>query len=102
MKFRKIYWVTEQTGDHGKSQVTGVYTSMHDLTTRGLQWMDGVEVQGGFRLTLVQLDSNKRPLGSWDSPDFSGLESDLQEYVASDEMNSQEIEQFAADLRAFF
>lgn len=102
MKFRKIYWVTEQTSQDGRSQVSGVYTSMHDLTTRGLQWMEGIERRDGFRLSLVQLDSNRPPLGTWDSPDFSGLEQDLQDYVKTDEMNAQEIEQLGADLRAFF
>ena len=102
MKFRKIYWVTEQLGTDGKSQVAGVYTSIQDLSSRGVQWMEAIEKRSGFRLSLVQLDSNRPPLGSWVTPDFSGIEQDLQEYVVSEELNAQDIEQLASDLRAFF
>ena len=102
MKFRKIYWVTEQVGSDGSSRVAGVYTSIQDLMSRGVQWMDGIEKRAGFRLTLVQLDSDRVPLGAWVTPDFSGLEQDLQEYVATDELNTQDIEQLASELRAFF
>ena len=102
MKFRKIYWVTEQVGSDGSSKVAGVYTSIQDLMGRGVQWMDGIDKRGGFRLTLVQLDSDRVPLGTWVTPDFSGMEQDLQEYVASDELNAQDIEQLASELRAFF
>lgn len=102
MKFRKIYWVTEQVGGDGSSQIAGVYTSIHDLIDRGTLWMDGCEKRSGFRVTLVQLDSDKLPLGSWRAPEFNGLESDLQEYVASGELNSQDIEGLATELRAFF
>ena len=102
MKFRKIYWVTEQIGTDGRSQVAGVFTSIQDLVGRGILWMDGIDKQAGFRLSLVQLDSNKPPLGSWVTPDFSGLEQDLQEFVESDEIGTQNVEQLALDLRAFF
>jgi hypothetical protein len=102
MKFRKIYWVTEQVGSDGTSRVAGVYTSIHDLMSRGVQWMDGIDQRSSFRLTLVQLDSDKVPLGAWKAPDFSGMEQDLQEYVASDELNAQDVEQLASELRAFF
>ena len=102
MKFRKIYWVTEQIGTDGKSQVAGVFTSIQDLMGRGIQWMDGIDKQAGFRITLVQLDSSKVPLGTWVTPDFSGIEQDLQDYVATEELSAQEIEALASDLRAFF
>lgn len=64
--------------------------------------MEGCDQHDGFRLNLVQLDSDKPPLGSWRSPDFSGMEEDLQEYVRSDEMNAQDVEQLCSELRAFF
>ncbi|MBS1713061.1 MAG: hypothetical protein JST30_01855 [Armatimonadetes bacterium] len=102
MKFRKIYWVTEQLGSDHSSKVCGVFTSIHDLTAKGVQWMDGCDLRDGFRLNLVQLDSDKTPLGCWRSPDFSGLESDLQDYVKTDEMNAQDVEQMCSELRAFF
>jgi len=102
MKFRKIYWVTEQIGTDGRSQVAGVFTSIQDLVGRGILWMDGLDMRAGFRLSLVQLDSNGPPLGTWVTPDFSGLEQDLQEYVGTEELGAQNVEQLAADLRAFF
>lgn len=102
MKFRKIYWVTEQLAHNGQSQVAGVFTSIHDLMTRGIQWMDQIPHKDSFRLNLTQLDSDRPPLGTWSSPDFSGIEADLQEFVNSDEMNAQEVEALASELRAFF
>ena len=102
MKFRRIYFVTEQLGADGTSMVGGVYTSIHDLISRGVQWMDGIEKRQGFRLSLIQLDSDKPPLGTWHSPSFSGIESDLQEFVKSEELNAQEVESLSSDLRAFF
>lgn len=102
MRFRKIYWVTEQVGTDGCSEVAGVYTSIHDLIEKGLQWMDGIDKNKAFRISLVQLDSDKRPLGTWASKNFSGLEQDLQEFVKSDEMNAQDVEALASSLRAFF
>lgn len=102
MRFRKIYWVTEQIGTDGSSEVAGVYTSIHDLTSRGIQWMDGIDKNKGFRLSLVQLDSSRKPLGTWTSRNFSGLEEDLQEFVGTDELNSQDVENLASQLRAFF
>ncbi len=100
MKFRKIYWVTEQLDESGLSEVAGVYTSIQDLTSRGFNWKDGIEKSAGFRLSLVQLDSSKKPLGTWSSPDFGSIESDLEPYIASDEMNAQDVEGLVKDLRA--
>lgn len=102
MKFRKIYWVTEQLGSDGRSQVAGVFTSIQDLSGRGIAWMDGIDKRDGFRVSLVQLDSSKLPLGTWVTPDFSGIEEDLQEFVRTEELGAQDVEQLASDLRAFF
>ncbi len=101
MKFRRIYWVTEQLGRQGHSHVAGVYTSVHDLIERGLVYMDGLDSGGGLRVSLVQLDSATRPLGTWVSPDFAGLEEDLREFVQSQELSAQECESLASSLRAF-
>ena len=102
MKFRRIYFVTEQLGADGTSKVGGVYTSIHDLITRGVQWMEGIDKRQGFRLSLIQLDSDKPPLGTWNSPSFSGIEADLQEFVRSEELNAQEVEGLASELRSFY
>ncbi|MBX3112735.1 MAG: hypothetical protein KF857_12095 [Fimbriimonadaceae bacterium] len=101
MKFRKLYWVTEVLGDNGRSQVGGVYTSIHDLLERGLHWTGDQELQAGFRVTLVKLDSDKAPLGRWVSPDFAGMHDALQEYVATDEFNAQDCDLLLENLAKF-
>lgn len=98
MKFRKIYWVTEQLAEDGTSQVAGVYTSVADLVSRGTSYRDGVPGNAGFRLTLVQLDSTRAPLGSWTSPEFAGLEEAWEEYIASNELTLSELESLRAAL----
>jgi len=101
MKFRKLYWVTELLGDNGRSQVSGVYTSIQDLLERGLHWSEDPVLQAGFRVTLVKLDSQKPPLGQWVSPDFDGMREALQEYVATDEFNAQDCELLVDNLAKF-
>lgn len=92
MKFRKIYWVTEQLDEAGNGRVSGVYTSVADLIGRGMAMKEGVPGAKGFRLSLVQLDSTRPPLGVWSSPDFDGIEHGLQEYVGTGELTGTEIE----------
>ncbi|MBS1723552.1 MAG: hypothetical protein JSS66_11430 [Armatimonadetes bacterium] len=101
MKFRKIYWVTEQLGSDGTSTVAGVYTSINDLIERGINWKDGCEKQAAFRLTLAQLDSRNMPLGSWTSPGFDGLEGDLAPLVAGLELSGLDVDQLCQEIRAF-
>ncbi len=87
MMFRKLYWVTEQVDPSGISRVTGVYTSIPDLVRHGLTWREDSSV---LRLTLTKLDSDKEPLGCWSSPDFSGLEQELQPFVQTDEFSAEQ------------
>lgn len=101
MKFRRIYWVTEQVADDGQSQVAGVYTSIPDLLERGLVWKDGIEGRAGFRISLVKLDSHKSPLGIWSSPSFDGLEDALKEYVGTGEFSEGDCEQMSLSVREF-
>jgi hypothetical protein len=101
MKFRKLYWVTEQVGQDGCSEVAGVYTSVQDLVERGIQWRDGIDRRDGFRLTLVALDSRKKPLGTWTLPDLGDIESDLSEYVRSEEFSTVEVETLVDALKSF-
>ena len=100
MKFRRIYWVTEQLDECGCSQVTGVYTSIPDLVERGIQWREGCSKRDGFRLTLVQLDSARLPLGVWSSPDFEDIASDLETFVKSEELTAQDCELLVSNLRS--
>ncbi|MCW5936508.1 MAG: hypothetical protein KIT11_04285 [Fimbriimonadaceae bacterium] len=102
MKFRKLYWVTEQVGECGCSTVAGVYTSIHDLLNRGVRWMEGIEHDHSYRISLVQLDSIQKPLGTWSAPAFDHLENDLQHYVQTNEMTESEILELGTGLRRFY
>ncbi len=102
MVFRKIYWVTEQIDRTGKSQVTGVYTSIPDLLSKGLRWVDGDAAKySGFRLSLVKLDCESNVLGSWESPGFGSLASDLLPYIETQEFSVEDVQQLPAALDAF-
>lgn len=79
----------------------GVYTSIFDLTSKGLHWHGGATTGTQFRLNLVKLDSNSGPLGTWTGPEFTGIEDDLQEYVGTGEFSEQEVEGLVNNLRAF-
>ena len=83
--FRRRYWITERLEDEGTSQATGVYTSVYDLVTRGLPRHDG-----GLRLTIAALDSEKDPIAHYASPGFQGLHDDLTKYVAQDEITDEQ------------
>ena len=101
MKFRKLYWTTEQTAACGCSTLTGIFTSIPDLSEIGLNWVDGVTYRDGFRISLFRLDSSGLPLGKWSSPEFSGMKEDLAKFVASDDFNPQECEGLVDSLKAF-
>ncbi|MBL8068570.1 MAG: hypothetical protein JNM28_08975 [Armatimonadetes bacterium] len=101
MKFRRLYWVTEQVAESGESCVIGVFTSIHDLRVKGVKWCDGCAHKGSFRVTLVKLDSPEMPLGKWEGPDFAGIEGDLHTFVETGEFDEPSIIQLASDLRAF-
>lgn len=84
--FRKLYWVTEQVGSHGKSRVSGVYTSIPELIRHGLNCADD---DSRLRLTLAQLNSEQDPLGVWCEPDFTGIADRLEEFIKTDEFTSE-------------
>ena len=98
MKFRKLYWVTEQIDGQGQSAVVGVYTSIPDLVEVGLRWEDGLSKRSGYRLSLVKLDSKKGPLGAWQSPDFASLADDLEEFIATKEFSRTDCERLVMEL----
>ncbi|MBX3120055.1 MAG: hypothetical protein KF784_13395 [Fimbriimonadaceae bacterium] len=102
MVFRRIYWVTEQIDNNGKSQVTGVYTSIHDLVGNGLRWIDGEPAEfATFRLSLVKLDYSGGVLGCWESPNFDTLAADLQPFVATQEFTIEDVTQLPLLLGEF-
>lgn len=101
MKFRKLYWVTEQIGQDGQSEVVGVFTSTYDLITKGMRWDEEVDKKSGFRLSLVKLDSLYKPFGTWQSPNYDGFEGDLQRFVQTGEFEQYAVDEVAAKLREF-
>lgn len=98
MMFRKLYWVTEQVDPSGSSRVTGVYTSIPDLIRHGLTWQDR---GASLRLTLTKLDSEKEPLGCWSTPEFTGLEQTLEEFVRTDEFSADQCSSLVQALDRF-
>ncbi len=101
MQFRRIYWVTEQLDAQGRTEIGGVYTSIQDLLADGLRWNEDSTATDGFRITLVKLDSSKKPLGSWSAPDFDGLEEDLQAYIKTKEFDILDCEAMVRELKSF-
>jgi hypothetical protein len=99
MMFRRLYWVVEEVDKTGRSQVSGVYTSIQDLIKFGLGCVDnGNEI----RLTLTKLDSSKPPLGVWASPRFDNLEADMQEYIQTDEFSEEQCKSLCDELHRMY
>jgi hypothetical protein len=100
MMFRKIYWVTEEVDTAGHSEVTGVYTSIHDLVEKGLGNVKERLADSVLRLSLVQLDT-PGALGRWTSPGFGSLSEDLDQYLATGEILDHDKESLLNSLSAF-
>jgi hypothetical protein len=100
MRFRRIYWVTEQVDEHGLSEVTGVFTSIPDLVDLGLGTRDVSNKQAAFRISLCELDSSGSPILTCESPSFDGFEDALQPIVQSGEMSASEFASLTEALRA--
>lgn len=96
--FRRLYWVTEECEPNG-SCVTGVYTSIPDLIKHGLRWVDGPRTK--LRLTLCKLDCAREPLGTFEGPDFKGLEERLADFVKTDEFSQDECKALVEALHSF-
>ncbi|MES1227659.1 MAG: hypothetical protein ABUL72_03255 [Armatimonadota bacterium] len=101
MKFRKLYWTTEQTNECGCSTLTGIFTSIPALTEVGLKWVDGIPHHDGFRVSLFQLDSCGKPLGQWSSPAFEGMKDDLKKFESTDDFNPQDCALLVDNLKSF-
>ena len=99
MKFRRLYWVTEQIDESGASEIAGVFTLIPDLVEEGIRWNDEIDKRHLFRVTLVKLDSPKKPFGSWVSPDFKGMQEDLSEYIKTDEFTVPDCEGLVLGLK---
>lgn len=99
MMFRRLYWVVEEVEKNGRSQVSGVYTSIQDLIKFGL---GGVDSGNEIRLTLTKLDSSKPPLGTWASPRFENLDMDMQEYIQTDEFSEEQCKSLSDELHRMY
>jgi hypothetical protein len=97
MKFRRLYWVTEEVSAKGDSGVTGVYTSIPDLIKNGIESRNGKPSQ--LRLSLVKLDCADGPLGIWEAPGFTGIGDSLQEYVKTDEFSADQCQALVDGLK---
>jgi len=91
MKFRRIYWVTEQLDDAGRGEVTGVYTSIPDLVDYGLSMKEHCEKQAALRLTLCELDTAKPPLICLTSDNFGNVEELLDQFVKDGEITHEDV-----------
>ncbi len=101
MKFRKLYWVTEQVGQDGSSEVVAVFTSIFDLRNKGLRWDAEIDRKAALRVSLVKLDSSRKPFGTWQSPDFAGMREALDPFVESGEFDGPSCDQLVEDLKNF-
>lgn len=99
MKFRRIYWVTEQLDESGRGEVTGVYTSIPDLVEYGLFMKDHCDKKAALRLTLCELDATKPPLVRLTSPDFGDVEQVLEQFVKDGEITHEDVVTLADALK---
>src|SRR5579871_3078489 len=92
MMFRKLYWVTECVDASGNSHLLGVFTSIPNLLRQGLG--DCVNL-ANLRLTLTRLDCCDGPIASWDARSFDRLDSDLAQFVSTDEFSQEHCQALA-------
>lgn len=100
MRFRRIYWVTEQIDGQGRSEVTGVFTSVPDLIDIGLGVREISEKRAGFRVSLCELDCKDMPLLTLESPGFEGFEAKLTPFMQTGEISREEYNSLADALQA--
>jgi len=101
MRFRRIYWVTEQIDQNGLSEVTGIFTSIPDLVDLGLGVRPCSSKQAGFRISLCELDSSVGPILSCLSPSFDGFEEAMQPIMESGEVSASEYAELTEALRTY-
>lgn len=98
--FRRLYWIAEQLNADGTSRITGIYTSIQDLCHGGLQWSPKCNSKV-IRLTLMKPDCFDQPLGSWVSPSFGDIATDMRTYVDSNEYTEEEVKLLISSIDAF-
>ena len=92
--FRKLHWVAETVSTDRSSEVRGIYTSIPDLVRHGLG------DPRTTRLTLTELDTEEGRLGTWQGPEFAGLDDVVHRLVTKDEFSSEQAESLLHALRA--
>ena len=100
MRFRRLYWVTEQFDNDGSSEVTGIFTSIPDLIELGLGTRPVSSKQAGFRITLCALDSVQPPFLSASSPDFSEVATMLTPMIEEGEITKERARSLCDALKA--
>lgn len=95
--FRRLNWIVEQIDADGTSRVSGIYTSIPDLTHEGLKWLPGNSPK--LRLSLWKPDHFGEPLGVWDGGSMQA--SDLQAFVDSKEYSESEVAELMVELAKF-
>ena len=100
MRFRRIYWVTEQVGSDGISEITGVFTSIPDLIEVGLGALDWCDKNAEFRIVLVELDSDQPPLLTITQSSIDQIESMLLPFVTSGEISHDEVLRLGGAIRS--
>jgi len=83
----------------GSSHVKGVYTSIPNLLQKGLNVPIADHAEGArLRLTLMKLDCDSEPFGTWTEPDFDGLAQCLEGFVRTDEFSKDQCQALMAAL----
>ena len=100
MRFRRIYWVTEQLDEEGRSEVTGVFTSIPDLIDLGLGVREISGKKASFRISLCELDSKDMPLLTLEAPTFDDFEEKLQPFLNTGEFSREEYNSLADALQS--
>lgn len=101
MKFRHLYWVVETLAADGASSVRGVFTSIPDLIHRGLEELVPSPDVVDLRITLVQVDRNQAPLGSWRAAKGEDLTEALEHYIRTGEFDADECRRLAQSFRGW-
>ncbi len=99
MSARIQYWVTEEFLSDGKTAVTGIYTSVNDLAESGLRLIhDGSAFP--LRISLVKLDWEGAPVGTWLSSEVDEIAAVMATCVANGTVTQSEMEFFVSKAKS--
>ncbi|MER3495727.1 MAG: hypothetical protein C4320_02235 [Armatimonadota bacterium] len=84
--FRKLYWVSEEIDENGKSHVSGVFTSIPNLLQKGFP-----AKSESLRLNLCKLDACCSPLLTWEAGSFDQVSEQLKPFVETEEFSPEHV-----------